>query len=160
MVKGHKSNSQEKFCPICPQQKCSSSGKAIPCICQQHSSLQQPSPTSALVLVTTTTCPGQVREILLPAHLCQSELSSTGGSDACTVISVLSGLKFLRNEFPQPQLNATITCTDTYQNIIKDGNLYEIIDPLHLTLTSMLQMSWNASTSHWRFLQITHCSMG
>ena len=37
MVKGlKKSDSQEKFCPLCPQQKYSSSGKAIPCICQQH----------------------------------------------------------------------------------------------------------------------------
>ena len=131
IVKGYKkSKDQEKFCPQCPRQTCSPSGKQDQCDRQQYQSNQQPPSIANLVLFTTTKFPGQVKEILLPSHLSQSELSSSGGSNACTVISILTGLKFLKHELHFPQPNAASSCINAYRDLIKDGNLlYEIIDP-------------------------------
>ena len=139
-VKDHHIKPKIKICTICPGQECSSSNKdtETQCPCKWHLQAgQNQTQTSRSsdcrykvdknVYLTTT-------EYILPNGLSQFSLSSNGfNSNACTVISVLVGLRFLQEDLNIPTGESEDifqTTLQQYREIMIEGHtLYSIINP-------------------------------
>ena len=132
--KGHQTIHTGRKCLQCPNQQCLSVSKDTKCLCEWHQkSSSQPKPakdhykTENIKYNTTT-------EFILPNELCQLSLSPNGViSNACTIITVLTGLRFLQEDLHTPSVeddNSVQPFFKQYREIMIEGNtLYSIINP-------------------------------
>lgn len=135
-VRGHKrSNSSQITCDFCPNNICVANVNGLSsCICTWHresSSLHAQNTSQAVppqraeiqIPVTENNYPN-VTEWVLPFQICQSNIAGRQfGSNACTVIALLSGLHFLKGTFAIPKLLPDLNQTlPVYSQLIHEGN--------------------------------------
>ena len=131
-MKGHKGkNKADKSCSMCPNNCCSSDGKSLKCKCDYHSTTgievgQSLPPLEGSTMITSD----GVHTFFFSPAICQGALSWSIGSNACTVISLLTGISFLNNEFQLPAGHEMPEkVVSMYKEKIIQGNgMYEIID--------------------------------
>ena len=119
-------------CNFCPNTTCISTPSPSPCTCEWHKAnkinnrkQQAPQPvpqTSHLTVIGNHYL--DVSEWLLPPHICQSMIGGRQtGSNACTIISMLTGLHFLEESLPIPkQLQDLSHTIPVYSQLIFKGN--------------------------------------
>ena len=120
-MRGHK----KEFCGFCPMQKCSIT--SIPCTCLQcnkSTNIVSTNNSSSKHFHSSTQI-GTVNEVILDKSISQSSLAGYNGSNACTIISVLTTMHFQLQDIDTSSKEQT---AEQYANIIKTGNaLYHII---------------------------------
>ena len=129
-VRGHKrSNSSQVKCDFCPNNVCTvNSGNSFSrCNCSWHreNDTQNNTPPAPTYQITVTTNQHMdVTEWLLPPNICQSTIAgSLIGSNACTVIAMLTACHFLEGKIFIPQQLQDITqVIPLYSQLILKGN--------------------------------------
>ena len=134
-VKGHHVTKTGRLCATCPGKECSPIIKNGECHCEWHQQLNSTAKTNATnnfiaeknVFLSAT-------EFILPAELSQHSLSQNGfSSNACTVISILAGVRFLQGDLNIPSSESEEdlwVLFNQYREIMIEGNtLYSIINP-------------------------------
>ena len=122
-VRGHKRGNFQTKCSFCPNAICASHNNSR-CTCDWH---LRHTPF-------TQRQSGNITEWVLPNHISQSTIGGrVGGSNACTVISLLTGLDILNGTLLIPTQQSDLPDTiATYSNLIKLGN--NIYDTYQLPL--------------------------
>ncbi|KAJ7383726.1 hypothetical protein OS493_026257 [Desmophyllum pertusum] len=132
-VRGHKRSHSNPHitCNFCPNSICVSSSSECTCVwhrtnrSQSRSRQQTPQPATETQRIPVTVNQHlDVTEWLLPSYICQSTIGGgQTGSNACTVIALLTGLNFLQSTLSIPNqlqdLNQTIP---VYCQLIFKGN--------------------------------------
>ena len=138
---GHKrENNSVMKCNFCPSNTCTSSGISTQCSCQWHQQHQQQTTNQdqPVLPVTAAKAPVQqvqsvtvianqhhdVTEWLLPNYLSQSTIGGRmSGSNACTVIALLTGFHFLEGALAIPKELKDLSQTiPFYSKMIFKGN--------------------------------------
>ena len=149
-TKGHcKSTQGMKSCSQCPNGQCSSDGEGVNCHCDWHkqTNLLHENTTHVQYHLETVNY-SHATEFILPEELFQYKLSIDGlTSNACTLIAMLTGLKFLLGELEIPSPDSPDDIERLlliYRQIMIEGNtLHAIINPPahqpNLTISDVLQ---------------------
>ena len=133
-VRGHKRsrNTSNISCNFCPNTTCISTPSSSSCTCDWHRAnkinnrkqqASQPAPqTNYLTVIGNHYL--DVNEWLLPLHICQSMIGGRQtGSNACTIISMLTGLHFLEASLPIPKEIQDLSQTiPVYSQLLFKGN--------------------------------------
>ena len=128
VVQGHKRPKEAPIkCPVCPLGLCSAQGKAIKCNCEEHTPSRTPSQANTGWEFVSNTVGGITQALL---NVSQGDLSEGIGSNACTVISMYTALKFFQNEINCPTKAISQQTVNSFVLYMKAGNtIYDIIDP-------------------------------
>ncbi len=133
-VKGHKGKKNEqKLCPSCPNGICDPSGKSNPCKCCFHFGLGMRSTTpvassSSIFQTSKLVNYSGAYKFLFSQQVSQVALTHQNWSNACTVISLYTGISFLNNEVELPSSEKIDELATKYKDIIVLGNgVYENI---------------------------------
>ena len=129
-MKGHKGKSNTRSCPICPQGKCSSRGIAINCSCEFHNKKHNSHDPHEILSKSCVRSSNGVTHFTFPPNISQGALSVTLGSNACTIISLLTGVSFLNEEIEIPKnLSLSTGMVSMYiEKMINGNGLYELLD--------------------------------
>ena len=130
-TRGHsRSNNSQVKCPHCPQNLCTENSDSgfSRCTCSWHRNQNQ---TQSVTQAASTQQINVIRnqhmdvtEWLLPSYICQSTIGGRlDGSNACTVIAMLTASHFLENTISIPQqLQDLKVLIPIYSHLIFKGN--------------------------------------
>ena len=130
-TRGHsRSNNSQVKCPHCPQNLCTENSDSgfSRCTCSWHRNQNQ---TQSVTQAASTQQINVIRnqhmdvtEWLLPSYICQSTIGGRlNGSNACTVIAMLTASHFLENTISIPQqLQDLKVLIPIYSHLIFKGN--------------------------------------
>ena len=132
-IKGHKKISDnKKHCPICPGSTCSASGHCIPCTCDFHSSQQEVSThEESLILSSYFFVRDHISKCIFPSQISQEQMARSFWCNACTVISLYTGISFLDKTLHLSSGDITEELAMQYKACIQLGvSVYEnILNP-------------------------------
>ena len=121
-VKGHRRISAvEKSCQDCPTNVCSKAGKSAQCKCNYHFGALIPLAAPILENSTIDTH-GGTKRFLFSLQVSQQALAMSFWSNACTVISLYTGLAFLNSELEIPSTEVNEKIASMYKATIVLGN--------------------------------------
>lgn len=130
LVKGHTGKDQNRMCPMCPNKICSHEGKLVKCQCDFDNSSSVVSSQAMPLSNSKTVTTDGVLSFYYSKEICQGSFSSRRGSNACTVISLLTGISFLHGELQLPTgKDMPEQVASLYKESIINGNgMYEACD--------------------------------
>ena len=134
-VRGHRRsrNTSNISCNLCPNTTCISTPSSSSCTCDWHRANKinnrkqqatQPAPQTSYLTVIGSHYLDVSEWLLPPPHICQSMIGGRQtGSNACTIISMLTGLHFLEASLPIPKQIQDLSQTiPVYSQLLFKGN--------------------------------------
>lgn len=147
---GHRKQGSHRSCHYCPSGICAESQTPSCCPCSYHqesaslppsstlpqSQPQQPSSSQSASIPSIRVTEIQhntITEWILPNTLHQAQIAGRQGSNACTVISLLTGQHFLRGIIQIPETSTDLSQTiPIYCQLIHEGN--QIYDSFNMPI--------------------------